>query len=258
VGRPLLGLAVILLVFGGGLGAGLLSRSASTTRTVTETTVEVVNGSRTAGANPAPIPTMLEGVEPRAIQLSLAIPSDAELVSADSVIGAPPQLAVTWERAHLTADGSAAIWQRFGVALWQLDRGNAATWHRVYTREQPFNNLTNIHGYRVRLGDVSGDARPEVLIFEDTDGSAGTGIYRLFANDGSKVRLAFAKALSQDQGTVTFGPHRLVLRKGIDYYDRGPHCCYRKVRETWLRWNGRRTVVVHQAVHENRRGWPPG
>jgi hypothetical protein len=251
--------AVLLLGFGVGLGVGLLGRWSPTARTVTDTTVEVINGQRSARAKPAPIPTLLEGVaDPRAVQLSLAIPSDADLVSANSVIRPPHQLVVSWERADLTPDGSAAIWQRVGVAIWQLDRANAAIWRRVYLRERPFTNLTNIHGYRVTLGDVSGDARPEVLIFEDTDGSAGNGTYRLFANAGSNVRLAFAKALSQDQGTITFGPHRLVVRKGIDYYDRGPHCCYRKVRETWLRWNGRRTVVVQQAVHENRRGWPPG
>jgi hypothetical protein len=258
VGRVLVGLAVLLVAFGGGLGVGLLGRPSPTAQTVTETTVEVVNGPRSARAKPAPIPTMLEGVEPRAIQLSLAIPSDAELVSADPVTGEPRQLVVTWERAHLTSDGGAAVWQRNGVAIWQLDRGDAATWHRVYTREAPFDNLTNIHGYRVTLGDASGDARPEVLIFEGTDGSAGGGTYRLFANAGSEVRLAFVKALSQDQGTITFGRHRLVVREGVDYYDRGPHCCYRRVRETWLRWDGRRIVVIHEAVHKNRREWPPG
>jgi hypothetical protein len=25
------------------------------------------------------------------------------------------------------------------------------------------------------------------------------------------------------------------------------------VRETWLRWNGQHMVIVHQAVHDNRR-----
>ena len=254
--RFLVGLAV-LLAFGVGLAGGLSGRSHDRTRTFTTTTVEVVNGLRSAGATPAPIPTRVEaGSDARAVPLSLGVPADAQVVGAAIVKQSPAQVIVSWERAHLTPNGT-ATWQRYGVAIWQYVRG-AAAWRRAFLRELPTTKLTNIHGYRISLGDVSGDMRPEVLIFEDRDGSAGNGTYRLFANAGADVRRAFVKPLSQDQGTVAFGPHRLVVREGVGYYDRGPHCCFRRVRETWLRWDGRRAQVVHRAMHQNRRGWPPG
>jgi hypothetical protein len=257
VDRFLVALAVVL-AFGVGLAGGLSGRSPGDTKTVTATTVEVLNGQRSAGSEPAPIPTLLEGVDPRHLELSRAIPQDAELLSADPVSARPRQLVVTWRRAHLTADGNAEIWARNGVAIWQLDRGDSARWHRVYTRETVLGKVSGIQGYSVTLGDVSGDARPEVLLFEDRDGTAGNGTYRLLANAGPELRQAFTKTLAQDKGTIKFGPHRLVVLEGLGYFDRGPHCCYRKVRETWLRWDGRRTKVVHEAVHRNRRGWPPG
>jgi hypothetical protein len=259
VGRIVVGLAVLAIAFGGGLGVGLLTRSEGHTRTVHATTVEVVNGSKTARLAPTPIPTLLEGAtDPHRLALSSAVPIDANLESADYVTRPPRQVIVTWDREHLTRNGQAAIWERRGVTIWQLDRGTAATWHRVYTRETPVNNATGIEGYDVSLGDASGDGRPEVLIFVNNDGSAGAGSYHLFANVGYRVRQVFAKSLSHDEGTISFAHGALVVLQGVGYYERGPHCCFRKVRETWLRWDGRRIVTVHQLVRKNQRGWPPG
>jgi hypothetical protein len=255
----LIALGALALAFGGGVAAGFLSRASERTKTMTTSMVEVVNGSRSAGRRPAPIPTLVEGAtDPHRLALSNAVPIDANVDTADSVMRPPRQLIVTWDRARLTRDGSAAIWQRRGVAIWQLDRGNTATWHRVYTHETAVNNVTGIEGYDVTLGDASGDARPEVLIFFDTDGSAGGGSYHLFASVGYRPRQVFTKELSQDQGTISFAHHALDVRQGVDYRGPGIHCCYRKVRETWLRWSGRRMVVVRRVVRKNRRGWPPG
>ena len=120
------------------------------------------------------------------------------------------------------------------------------------------NNQVGVEGFRISLGDMSGDGRPEILVFFDTDGSAGGGTYHLFANSGYGIRQPLVKELALDQGTITFDHNALVVLEGVDY--RGPsiHCCYRKVRETWLRWEGRRLVVVRRIVRKNRRGWPPG
>jgi hypothetical protein len=115
-----------------------------------------------------------------------------------------------------------------------------------------------VEGFGVKLGDISGDGRPEVLVFFDTDGSAGGGTYHLFANSGYRVREALVKNLALDQGTISFAHGNLVVLEGLDYHGPGIHCCYRKVRETWLRWNGRRLVTVRSIVRKNRRGWPPG
>src|SRR5215218_1822259 len=259
--RVLIGLALLAIGFGSGIGVALMIRSETRTRTVQSTTtkVEVVNGSRTATRIPAPIPTLLEGsTDPHGLAVSAAVPIDANLDSADYVARTPRQPIVTWDRAHLTRDGQAAIWQRRGIAIWQLDRGTAASWHRVYTYETLVNNVVGVEGFRVSLGDISGDGRPEVLVFFDTDGSAGGGTYHLFANTGYRVRQALVKNLSSDDGTISFDHRALVVLVGVDYRGPGIHCCYRKVRETWLRWNGSRLITVRRTVRKNRRGWPPG
>jgi hypothetical protein len=97
MGRIVVGLAVLAIAFGGGLGVGLLTRSEGHTRTVQATTVEGVNGSKTARLAPTPIPTLLEGAtDPHRLALSSAVPIDANLESADYVTRPPRQLIVTW------------------------------------------------------------------------------------------------------------------------------------------------------------------
>src|SRR5919204_224065 len=176
--RLQLALALLVVPFGAGVAVAVLTRSENRTRTVelTTTKVEVINGSRRAGRVPAPIPTLVEGsTDPHGLALSNAVPIDANLDSADYVERRPRQLIVSWDRVHFTRNGQSAIWQRRGIAIWQLDRGNAASWHRVYTYETPVNNQVNLVGFSVSLGDISGDRRPEILVFFDTDGSAGVG-----------------------------------------------------------------------------------
>jgi hypothetical protein len=218
-----------------------------------------MNGASSAGRIPAPIPTVLEGsADPHALVLGRAVPIDATLDSADYVTEKPRQLIVTWDRSRLARDGAGAIWERRGLAIWQLDRGHESTWHRVYTFETPVNNQVGVEGFGVKLGDISGDGRPEILIFFDTDGSAGGGTYHVFASVGNRIRQPLVKALALDQGMIGFAHGQLVVLEGVDFRGNGIHCCYRKVRETWLRWNGRRLVKSRELVRRNQRGWPPG
>jgi hypothetical protein len=163
----------------------------------------------------------------------------------------PRQLVVTWLRPR---------WDRLGVAIWQLNTRRSSTWHRVYTHEERFTNETNIHGYRISLGDISGDGRPEVLVAADRGGSGGYYTYYLFANRGPQLYQPLTKELSLDQGTVSFGHQSLVIKEEVAPDFHGAHCCYLRVRETWLRWEGarRRLVVVRRQVRQNVRRWPPG
>jgi hypothetical protein len=164
---------------------------------------------------------------------------------------------VTWERAHLR--NNAAVWQRVGMAIWQLDRGQAAVWHRVYTFENPLTNSPEtVEGFRVTTGDISGDGRPEVLVFFDSGGSAGNGTYHLFANSGYRLRQPLVMPLSNDDGAITFAKHALVVRRGLDHRGAGIHCCFRRVRTTILRWNGNHLTTVQRTVGPNLRGWPAG
>ena len=257
----LFGLALLAIGVGGGTAVAWVMHSGTHTHTiqVTTTTVEVVNGSRSAALIPAPIPTHLAGpTDPHRLAISAAVPIDANLESADFVERKPSQLVVTWERAHLTR-AVGASWQRHGIAIWQHDPGHAASWHRVYTYEATVKNPVYVEGFRVALGDISGDGRPEILVFYDTDGSAGNGTYHLFVNSGYRVRQPLVRRLSTDEGTISFADGVLVVLEGRGAFrGRGIHCCYRNVRETWLRWRGRRLITVRQMTRKNRSGWPPG
>jgi hypothetical protein len=257
--RWLLGLALLAAGFGAGLVVALTAGSQAQTRTVraTTTTYRLVNGGKPAGRSPARLPTALEGsTDPHSIVLSSAIPADANLVSADYVEQRPRQLVVSWERDYNRRVG---FWQRRGLAIWELRRPNdAASWQRIYTFETPVNNQVGVEGFGVHLGDMSGDGRPEILVFFDTDGSAGGGTYHLFANSGYRLRQVLVKSLALDQGTLSFAHKALIVLEGVDYHGPGIHCCYRKVRATSLRWDGRRLVTVRRTVRKNRRGWPPG
>ena len=253
------GTALLAAGLAAGLVIGFASHGSTPTRTVTTTRYEVINGSRSAGRNPAVMPTLLEGArDPHSLILADAVPADATLVSASFVDQPPQQLIVTWDRAHLTRSG-AAVWQRRGIAIWQRDPGSATTWHRVYTFERPINNsAATVERFDVTTGDVSGDARPEILVFFDTDGSAGSGTYHLFVNEGPRLRQPLVKKLANDQGTISISHGALLVAEGVDGRFKSPHCCYRKARTTVLRWNGRQLITVRQTVGPNLRGWPPG
>jgi hypothetical protein len=228
--RPIIAAAAVAVL---GLCAGLATGLLTTRQreTVTTTVVEALNNPH-EGTGYAPLPTLLEGAfDPRDLGLWSAVPVDANLETAAYVVQAPRQLVVTWDRRD-----------RRGIAVWQLDTPETATWHRVYTREAKYN------AYSATLGDVSGDGRPEILVHLDTDGSAGNGSYHLLLSSRSRLREIYARRLSFDEGRILLGRDALIVREGVDHYGTAIHCCWRKVRETRYRWNGRRLLVVCRAL----------
>jgi hypothetical protein len=259
LGRGALVVAVSVAA-GVALGLNLRGSSAAKPISAATTTVQVV-GTRGAGAHPAAIPTLLEGArDPQDLILSQAIPTDATLDSAHYVSESPQQLIVTWDRSHFTPNGMAAIWQRRGMAIWERDPGSATTWHHAYTFENQIkNDQDTVDGFEVRTGDISGDGRPEVLIRFSGDGSSGPGTYHLFVSDGRQLRQPLIKGLPDDAGTIAFVPGALRVTEGVDaHFNTSPHCCFRKVRTTVMRWLKGHLVSIQRSVGPNRRGWPPG
>ncbi|HEY4976719.1 MAG TPA: hypothetical protein VII05_05150 [Gaiellaceae bacterium] len=255
--RVLIGSALLVIGLGSGLAVGLTHREIQT-RTLRSTTTEVVNGSRRAGPIPAPIPTLLDGPtdDPHELALSAAVPVDASLDSAKYVEQKPRQLIVTWHREHLT-QYTTTSWRRVGIAIWQPGHGDDAYWHRVYAYETPTYNQYLV-GFGVSLGDISGDGRPEILVFFYSDGSSGGGTYHLFVNTGYRLRQPLVEPLDLDAGAMLFSHGALVRFEGVDFRGPGTHCCYRNVRETRLRWDGHRLITVRETVRKNRRGWREG
>jgi hypothetical protein len=122
---------------------------------------------------------------------------------------------------------------------------------QLYTRRAK----SGAQGIRVESGDFSGDGRQDVLYFTDTDGSAGCGTYRALVTGPGSARLVLTRFLCADRGGMSVRSPNLVARvfEGKDPKTIGlAHCCYRFVRTTARRWNGRRFVVVRDVRRRNR------
>jgi hypothetical protein len=202
-------------------------------------------------ARSAPIPTRLSGVSaPDDVPLLDLIPADAVVDRAWFVRASadiPPQIAVSWEQIALV--GSSSL--RRGLVIWQRV-GRRPTWRRVYSRVVP---VYGVNRLAVQKGDVTGDRHPDLLLFEDTGGSAGCGVYRLLATVRGRITQLFVRRACLDNAAVALHDDALVLYDGIV---RDPktlwqiHCCWTVWQRTVQRWRGGTLVSV-----ERTRGGPP-
>jgi hypothetical protein len=202
-------------------------------------------------ARPAPVPRRLSGVSaPAEVPLLDLIPADAVVDRAWFVRGSadiPPQIAVAWEQIALV--GSSSL--RRGLVIWQR-LGRRPTWRRVYSRVVP---VYGVNRLTVQKGDVTGDRHLDLLVFEDTGGSAGCGVYRLLATVRGRIAQLFIRRACLDDAAVVLHDDALVMYDGIV---RDPetlwqiHCCWTVWLRTVQRWRGRKLVSV-----ERTRGGPP-
>jgi hypothetical protein len=194
------------------------------------------------------------------LRLADLVPADARVVDAADLPaagGEPAQVVVSWSRSY----GSRFPFRDFGVEMWQQE--GMARWRRVYllvTNEGNGGDGFGVENVRLATGDATADGHPDVLIFEDQDGSAGCGIYRLLGTSHKRVRTLFARTQCLDQGTITLAHATLVVTEGFKK-DPGTadqiHCCYLFVRRSVIRWHdGVRRVQT--SVHRNQpTHWPP-
>src|SRR5205807_6546719 len=117
--------------------------------------------------------------------------------------GAPPQVVVSWQRASLLDSdldtGGIVIWQRVG---------RSASWRRAYSLLFP---AYRVFGLSVRTGDVNGDGRDDLLLFEDMGGSGGCGIYRLLAAVGGRMKQLAVRHACDDNATLVLRHGALVM-----------------------------------------------
>ena len=71
---------------------------------------------------------------------------------------------------------------RNGLIVWQ--RSEDGTWRAVYAFTDPARR--GVFGIRVDTGDLTGDAIPDILSFEDVGGSGACGTYRVIATSGGR------------------------------------------------------------------------
>jgi hypothetical protein len=103
----------------------------------------------------------------------------------------------------------------------------------------------------VETGDFSNDGRPDVLVFDDLDGSGACGVYRGVVIAPGSVREVLTKPLCEDRGTIHLRAGGLLESVGMrkDPKTRySPHCCYQLVRRTLSRWDGSRWVRAKSRI----------
>jgi hypothetical protein len=124
---------------------------------------------------------------------------------------------------------------------------------RLYSHRAPRGALRT----SVETGDLSGDGRQDVLVFDDTDGSGACGDYRAIVTASGTAQTAFTQSLCEDQGSIHAARGGLLFSLGErkDPTTRDQiHCCYLFVHRTLKRWSGRRWLVVSSTLVRR----PPG
>lgn len=236
-----------------GLSGPTTIRSRAVTPSLTQTVVGTVRRAASP-ARPAPVPTILPGdPNPHHLHLSDAVPTDAALIGV--WYPAAHQVLVQWERDF----GGRPPYEEFGLTLYEFERRNSEfPWRMVWKFRRTEEDRVARLG-PVQVGDFTGDGRADLVVFVDTDGSAGCGTYRAWVNAGQATHLVLRRLLCMDQGQIVLRGSRLIVTQGLDFAGPGIHCCYRRVRTTVLRWNGARLSVIASYVGPNsRRAWPPG
>ena len=130
---------------------------------------------------------------------------------------------------------------------------------RLYSHRAP----RGVHRVSVESGDLNGDGRQDVLVFDDTDGSGACGDYRALITGPGSARLALTRPLCEDQGAIHVSRGGLLVSLGEqkDPKTRDQiHCCYLFVRRTLRRWTGTRWVTLSTRLVRlpAKHQWPPG
>jgi hypothetical protein len=92
-----------------------------------------------------------------------------------------------------------------------------------------------VFGIRVDAGDLTGDAIPDLLSFEDVGGSGACGTYRVIASTVGDASEIFRRATCDTEIAISKGDLR--VREAVFEPD-DPHCCPSAFRTSVLRWNG--------------------
>jgi hypothetical protein len=118
---------------------------------------------------------------------------------------------------------------------------------RLYSHRAPRGSLR----LSVETGDISGDGRQDVLVFDDTGGSGACGDYRAVVLGPGSSRVALRRPLCEDQGSIHLRRGGLLVSVGEkkDPKTREQiHCCYRFVRRTLVRWNETHWTIARSSV----------
>ena len=163
--------------------------------------------------HPARLPWSLAGgSDAHDLVLGETVAADAQLM--DAWYPRAHQVLVQWERGF----GDEPPYREFGLTLWAYEpqRSKGYPWQPVWAlRRSEFRQ--GAEGLRTRLGDFTGDGHDDLLVFVDTDGTAGCGRYLAVVDRRQAARTVLQRAAAAGDATAaialgaTYDP--LVLRK---------------------------------------------
>jgi hypothetical protein len=136
------------------------------------------------------------------------------------------QIALAWTR------GLDPFSSEHGFELWQLFL-DAPAWRVVYA----FTDVASdgVLGVRFDVGDLTGDAIPDALTFEDKGGSGACGVWRVVRSGAGFATPIFHRSTCDTQIELASGTLRI---RAAEYEPDDSHCCPSRFRTTTIRWHG--------------------
>jgi hypothetical protein len=189
----------------------------------------------TAGTS-APPPSLPRG-------LPTAFPSDlpAGDVPVGDLVPTGGVVTGTWYAHTSESDAIVVAWQRPGPDPFRTDRGIAVWLHRGDPPWQPVNAVAfdakrrPILGLTAAIGDVTGDASDDALVFAETGGSGGCGTY--FAIDIATGARVFDRNVCDTHIVMSTDPVGLAVTQAV-FAHGDPHCCPSAMRTSVLTYAG--------------------
>jgi hypothetical protein len=222
----------------------------SPTRTVEPTTTSpspTLTATATPSLTPSPVvdvpadapTTYARRQPPDKVPIADLVPVGAEVIMALSLPPSPasvPQIALAWTR------GVDPFSSEHGFELWQAfpDRPH---WRVVYAFTDPPSE--GVLGVRFDAGDVTGDAIPDALTFEDKGGSGGCGVWRVVRSGAGFATPIFRRSTCDTAIELASGTLRI---RSAEYEPGDSHCCPSRFRTTTIRWDGYGWTVVDRVV----------
>jgi hypothetical protein len=147
-----------------------------------------------------------------------------------------PQIALAWTRGvdPFSAEHGFEVWQQFP---------DKPPWRVVYAFTDPPSE--GVLGVRFDVGDVTGDAIPDVLTFEDKGGSGGCGVWRVVQSGAGFATAILRRSTCDAQIEIASGTLRI---RAAEYEPGDSHCCPSRFRTTTIRWDGAGWTVVDRVV----------
>lgn len=146
------------------------------------------------------------------------------------------QIALAWTRGvdPFSAEHGFELWQQFP---------DTPAWRIVYAFTDPASE--GVLGVRFDVGEVTGDAIPDALTFEDKGGSGACGVWRVVQSGAGFAAPIFHRSTCDTQIELVSGTLRI---RAAEYEPGDSHCCPSRFRITSIRWDGNGWTVVDRVV----------